>query len=262
MGRNDLTAYREQHDSIREEFKRQAASWGKNEISPHLQWVVERLGLQPHFEALDVAGGTGLLSRAISPYIKSVVALDITPEMLEQGRNEANRQGIANVSFEPGAAEDLPYPAASFDMVVTRFSLHHFKSPDVVLREMVRVCRPGGRLVVIDIVAPEDKELAARYNHVERLRDPTHTQALSPSDLKKTIEAAGVQIVNYYSREVENSLDGWLDFTKTESSMRQQIIELIQRDLDGADETGMRPFLNDGKLMFMHTWGIVVGEKR
>src|SRR5207244_1480683 len=161
--------------------------------------------------------GTGLLSRAISPHVKRVVALDITPEMLARGRSKANRQGITNISFEQGAAEDLAYLTASFDMVVTRFSVHHLKNPDVVIREMCRVCRHEGKLVVIDLVSSEDKELATRHNDVERLRDSSHTQALSPTALKKIIENAGVKILNYYTREVENSVDDWLDFSHTEA---------------------------------------------
>ena len=261
MASRDLSAYRNQHDSIREEFKRQAASWAKDEISPHLQWVVDRLDLQPHFEVLDVAAGTGLLSRAISPRVKQVVAVDITPEMLAQGLSEARRQSITNISYEQGAAEDLPYPTGSFDMVVTRFSVHHFQSPEVVVREMCRVCRSGGTLVVIDIVSSGDEELAARYNEVERLRDSSHTQALSPGSLKTLVENAGLEVINYYSREVENSLDEWLDFTQTESGKRQQILDLMNGELSGGEKSGMRPFLNQGKLMFMHTWGIVVGKK-
>jgi ubiquinone/menaquinone biosynthesis C-methylase UbiE len=262
MIENDLTAYREQHNTIREEFKKQAANWAKNEIiSPHLRWVVERLALQPHFEVLDVAAGTAMLGRAIAPYVNKVIAVDITPEMLSHGRDEAERQQIANITFEEGAAEDLPYPSDSFDLIATRFSVHHFKSSEVVLREMARVCRPGGSLVVIDIVAAEDEELAARYNEVERLRDSSHTQALSPSGLQKLVADAGAEVVNYYSREVENSLEEWLEFAHTRANAREDIIKLMQRDLIGLGLTGMRPFISDDKIMFMHTWGIVVGKK-
>jgi hypothetical protein len=67
--------------------------------------------------------------------------------------------------------------------------------------------RQGGTLVVIDIVSSEDEKLVGRYNYMERLRDPSHTQALSPSGLKKIIEDAGAKILTYYSREVENSID-------------------------------------------------------
>lgn len=262
MADRDLSPYKEQHDSIREEFKNQAGSWGKSEISPHLQWVVDHLDLRPHLEVLDVAAGSGLLSRAISSRVKRVVALDITPEMLAQGRSEASRLEITNISFEQGAAEDLPYLPASFDMVVTRFSVHHFKSPAAVIQEMCRVCRDGGELVVIDIVAPEDEKLAASYNSVERLRDHSHTRALSLSGLKQVVENAGVKIIHNYSREVENSVDEWLDFTHTKASTRQQILELLQQELKGVGETGMRPFFNENELMFMHTWGVIVAAKR
>jgi ubiquinone/menaquinone biosynthesis C-methylase UbiE len=263
MTQNDLSAYQQQHETIRQEFKKQAANWGKSEsLSPHLQWVIERLTLQPHFEVLDVAAGTGLLGRALSPRVKMVTAVDITPEMLAEGRSEAERLGISNISFELGPAEDLPFPDSSFDMVVTRFSLHHFKSPEVALREMARVCRSGGSLVVIDIVAAEDEELAAHYNRVERLRDSSHTEALSPSRLQNLIQDAGIVITNYYSREVENSLDEWLDFAQAKAYARQEIVNLMQRELIGLGPTGMRPFINDDKIMFLHTWGIVVGEKK
>lgn len=262
MADRDLSAYREQHEAIRREFKKQAPNWGKNEIPPQLQWVVERLDLQPHAEVLDVAAGNGLLSRAIAPHVKRVVALDITPEMLAQGRDETNRAGITNISFEQGAAEDLHYPTDSFDVVATRFSVHHFQFPEAVLREMWRVCRRAGKIVVIDLVSSEDKALAAQHNHLERLRDASHTQALSATDLKRLLESVGVKITNHYSLEVENNLNDWLDFTRTPYAERQQVIEAMHRELKGDEITGMRPFLHENKLMFRHTWAIVVGEKR
>jgi ubiquinone/menaquinone biosynthesis C-methylase UbiE len=199
VAKPELSDYQNQHASIREEFKKQAASWGKNEVSPQLRWVVERLDLEPEDEVLDVAAGTGLLSRAISPHVKRVVALDLTPEMLAQGRSEVARQKIENVQFEQGAAERLPYADASFDMVATRFSVHHFQNPGAVVQEMWRVCCPGGSLVIIDIVSSEDRDLAKRYNDLERLRDPSHTRALSPNGLKSLVENAGTKILNYYS---------------------------------------------------------------
>lgn len=71
--------------------------------------------------------------------------------------------------------------------------------------------------------------------------------------LRKVIEEADVRIINYYSREVENSAVEWLDFNRTEGIARQQILELMQRDLDGVSESGMRPFFKENKLKFMHT---------
>lgn len=261
MTGRDLSDYQAQHDSIREEFRKQAPSWGRDRTSAHLEWVVSRLALRPEFEVLDVAAGTGLLSRAIAPHVKHVVAVDITPEMLAQGREDAARDGVSNVRFETGAAEDLPYPDDSFDMVATRFSIHHLVRPGMAIAEMHRVCRAGGSLVVIDIVADEDAAVAARYNGVERTRDTSHIRAYSPSGLRSLVADAGVEVTSYLSLDVEMGVDDWLDFTHTEGERRRTILELLERELGGGEITGMRPVRRDGTLLFLHTWGVVVGRK-
>lgn len=257
----DLSAYRGQHAAIQEEFKKQAPQWQQHENSPHLRWVIEHLDLQPHFEVLDVAAGTGILSRALATHVQRVVALDLTPEMLAQGQREADHSSLNNIRFEQGAAEKLPYPAESFDMVATRFSIHHFQSPNAVLQEMARVCRPNGQLVVIDLVSPEDLKLATRYNNLERLRDSSHTWALSASGLRRAVAGLGLEIVAEYVREVEMHAANWLDFTRTEPGPRQSILNAWHGELQGLGQTGFQPFLREGQLMFQHHWGIVVGKK-
>ncbi|MEO8190940.1 MAG: methyltransferase domain-containing protein [Acidobacteriota bacterium] len=258
----DLGDFERQHETVRAEFTRQAASWGRDVISDDLRWAVDRLGLERDDDVLDVAAGTGLLSRAIAPRVRSVVALDLTPEMMAEGRRAADREKISNVRFEKGAAEDLPYDPSSFDMVVTRFSVHHFQNPGAVLREMARVCRTGGRVAVIDIVAPEDTELAAHYNHLERLRDPSHTRALSASELDRLVQESGIRISGKFLRDVANSLEEWLDRTATPVAAREQIVRDLQTELDEGPSTGMRPYLRDDRLMFLHTWSVVVGVRR
>src|SRR5436190_1162750 len=79
-------------------------------------------------------------------------------------------------------AARLPFPDAQFDVVVSRFAFHHFDDPAAVAREMARVSRPGGLVAVIDMAA-EDGRIAARRDELERIRDPSHTRALEPSEL-------------------------------------------------------------------------------
>jgi ubiquinone/menaquinone biosynthesis C-methylase UbiE len=261
MTTTTLAGLRRQHESIREEFRKQAPHWARNEITPDLRWVVGRLQLQLSLRVLDVAAGTGLLSQAIAPYVKSVLAADLTPEMIGQARRQAELSETANITFEQAAAEALPHSADAFDMVVTRFSIHHLQEPDVAFREMARVCRPSGKIAVIDLVSPEDEDLAARYNSLERLRDPSHTRALSPGQLQAALEEEGVRIVDYFTREVQMNAHDWLDFTQTEPASRNRILDAFKAELSGMGETGFRPFLDHERLMFIHTWGIVIGEK-
>jgi ubiquinone/menaquinone biosynthesis C-methylase UbiE len=254
-----------QHDIIRREFGQQAARFGEKGLTlsnqAYLQWMVAQLGLQPHFEVLDVAAGTGHLSRAIAPHVKRVVGLDLTPEMLAEGRREAEQQGLKNLMFEQGEAECLPYPNDAFDLVVTRFSLHHFAAPRGPVQEMVRVCRPGGRVAVIDLVSPDDPAAAATYNHLECLRDPSHLRALTADELQRLMREAGLAIVHTVPRDVEVHLDRWLDLTRAAPEARQAIREALTQELQGLKITGMRPYMRDQELKFLHAWLIVVGLK-
>ena len=118
---------------------------------------------------LDVAAGTGHVARRLAPSVRAVVALDATRAMLEQGR----AQGVPNVIFVQGDAASMPFLDGSFDMVVSRFAVHHFEDPAVQVAEMRRCLRPGGRLAIADLVA--DPAAAAEQNRLEALRDPSHT---------------------------------------------------------------------------------------
>lgn len=261
MAGRDLDAYRNHHEAIRQEYGRQAPNWATTEISPHLRWVVGNLDLRPDFAVLDVAAGTGLLGRAIAPHVGRVVAADITGEMLARGREESERDGLTNIVFEHGTAEDLPYPDDAFDLVATRFSAHHFLRPEAVISEMRRVCRSGGKVAVIDLTSPEDERLAERYNGLERLRDRTHTRALSARELDELVREAGLGIVARHSREVEMNADRWLDTAQAGPAERAEILAAMNAELGGSGATGLRPFVRDDELMFVHFWEMIVAEK-
>jgi SAM-dependent methyltransferase len=254
-----------QHDVVRKEFGQQAAHFGEPGLTlsnqDYLRWMVGELELQPHLHVLDVAAGTGHLSRAIAPHVQRVVALDLTPEMLAQGRREAEQEGLVNVLFESGEAEQLPYENEVFDLVVTRFSVHHFADVLGPMREMVRVCRRGGRVAVIDLVSPDDPATAAMHNHLERLRDPSHVRALAAGELQRLMREAGLSVVHASCRDVEVHLDRWLDLTHTAPAARALIREALSQDLQGIKPTGMRPYMDDRELKFLHTWLMVVGLK-
>jgi SAM-dependent methyltransferase len=254
-----------QHEVIRREFGKQAAHFGEPGLTlsnqEYLRWMVDQLALQSHFEVLDVAAGTGHLSRAIAPHVKRVVALDLTDEMLAQGRREATQQGLANVVFELGEAESLPYPGASFDLVVTRFSLHHFADVRGPVQEMARVCRPGGRVAVIDLVSPADPVVAQAYNHLEHLRDPCHLRALTVHELHRHLRDVGLTIVHTAPRDVEVTLERWLEMTQAAPEARQTIRAALTEDLRGIRTTGMRPYMRGQDVKFLHAWLVVVGAK-
>lgn len=251
-----------QHAAIRREYRIQAEAWSRRPIDAHLAWVVEQAPWDPAWRVVDVAAGTALFARAIAARVGSIVAVDLTAEMLTRGRDLSRAQGLTNIRFEQAAVERLPFADASFDAVVTRYSVHHFCEPAVALREMARVCRADGQLVLVDMVADHDPRVANRHNELERTADRTHTAMLSPQRLIAEVVDAGFALEKYVSREVDMVFDAWQPQLALESAERQVIRTALEEELAGRGESGMRPIVRDGVLVFRHTWGIVIARRR
>ena len=88
------------------------------------------------------------------PHVRQVVGIDLTPDLLRLGADRLREAGVPNVLLQEGNASDLPFLDGTFDLVLCRSALHHFRDPAGTVREMARVCRPGGRVVVSDLVPP------------------------------------------------------------------------------------------------------------
>ena len=250
---------------IQKAFSAQAGKYGDGSLTlareDYIKWMVDSLPVEPDFEVLDVAAGTAHVGRGLAPRVKHVTAFDVTPEMLAEGAAAAARAGIENMSFESGNAERLPFEDGSFDLVVARFAIHHFVEPSVQVAEMARVCRASGFVGLIDMVSPAEAELAGQYNYWERVRDPSHTEALSAEGLAGLISGAGLVQTHVDFTEIEVDLEKWLGLTEPGEGAERAIRSALEQEIGGGCATGLRPFARDEKLKFRHVWMIVVGRK-
>jgi ubiquinone/menaquinone biosynthesis C-methylase UbiE len=200
-------------DRILDQFTRQATPFSTaNTITDAnaLRMIVTAGAPKPTDTVLDVACGGGIIVCAFAPEVKHATGIDMTPAMLDRARQLASEKGITNVSWDQGDVGALPYADGTFDIVVTRFSMHHFLDPIAVLREMKRVCAPGGRVVVVDMYASDDRAKALEWNRLEKLRDPSHVRCLTLPELKGLFGQAGLPApeATYYELrdEVQNLL--------------------------------------------------------
>jgi SAM-dependent methyltransferase len=154
--------------------------------------IVTAAAPTPDDTVLDVACGGGIVVCAFAPHVRHATGIDMTPAMLDRARQLATEKTINNVTWDRGDVAALPSADGAFDVVVTRFSMHHFLDPLSVLREMVRVCAPGGRVVVIDMYASDDPAKAAEWNRAEKLRDPSHVRCLTLPELKGLFGTVGL----------------------------------------------------------------------
>jgi ubiquinone/menaquinone biosynthesis C-methylase UbiE len=253
------------HNSIiRQEFSKQASHFGKRGLTLSsqeiLSWIVDTLPLDESYRVLDVAAGTGHLSRAIAPHVKEVVAVDITPEMLAQAHQATAESNLDNITIKGGDAKALPYPNEHFDMVVSRLAIHHFAEPIVQLREMVRVCKPYQMIGVIDLLSPEDENLAETYNHLERLRDPSHTVALSKTQMGRVLGEVGITVESIEAKDIVVDFENWVQMTGTQPKTVEYIRSELMGDIEGGPKTGMRPFMENDSLKFLQIWSIIIGK--
>ena len=118
-------------------------------IVPMAEHLAEAAGLRPGDRVLDVATGSGNAALAAARYGAEVTGVDYVPELLERGRARAAAEG-AGVTFAEGDAEDLAFPDASFDAVLSALGVMFAPDQERAAAELVRVCRPGGTIGLVN----------------------------------------------------------------------------------------------------------------
>ena len=165
--------------------------------------------------ALDLGCGGGHVSFALAPVVREVVAYDLSEAMLAAVKQEAAARGISNLTTRQGAAEALPFEDASFDFVATRYSAHHWHDVPAALRQARRVLKPGGTLMVMDAVAPENVLCDTFVQTVEMLHDPSHVRDYSVREWLDMLMAAGFSPTEPSRWRVRLQFNGWIERMQT-----------------------------------------------
>lgn len=165
---------------------------------------------------LDVGTGAGALALALAPFVREVVGLDPVPELLELARERA----VPNSEFVEGDGTALPFRDGDFDLAGTHRTLHHVGRPDLVVAELTRVTRPGGRVLVVDQLAPADPGEAAALHEFETVRDPSHVRLLSAAELRELFATDGLDLLRERREEAGRELSAYLDLAGCEGERR------------------------------------------
>lgn len=250
-----MTESADVHRQVQEQFGATAAAYTRSAghgDATALAFLVSLAAPQPADVALDIATGAGHTALAFAPYVREVVAYDLTAAMLAETAKTAAARELANVVTRQGPAEELPFADASFDIVTVRLASHHFADNARAVREMARVARPGARILVVDNYGPEDAVLDGQLQEIEKLRDASHVRSYTLSVWNQVLRDAGLQIEREITDRYTESERGmhfaeWVSRSKTPpdrvaklrgifGNASPALRKLLSIDIDG-DET-------------------------
>lgn len=219
------------HDAARERLAGAAEAVAKQtarrqaELEERISRLVEPSGNE---RALDAGCGAGALALALAPHVREVIGVDTVPELLEQARLlAADRE---NVEFVEGDITQLPFDRSSFDLVGTMRTLHHVRRPELVVAELTRVTRLGGRILVVDQIAPVDPLAAIELDRFERARDSTHTRLLPDADMRHAFEANGLVLLRSEVTREQRGLDRYFELAACTGEAEERARDLAPGD--------------------------------
>ena len=157
----------ERREASQQFFATSAGQWDRlrDELFGHEFVPGALLGLLPsHWIVGDLGCGTGALLPTLAPHVARVIGVDASGEMLAAARERV--QALTNVDLRVGTLEALPLADASLDAVTLILVLHHVPAPALALTEAMRVLKPGGQLLIVDMTAHERDEYRQRMGHV------------------------------------------------------------------------------------------------
>lgn len=251
----------EHQANIVDQFSRQAVPFSEQPAHSQeafINLLLEMSGVGEQDTVLDVACGPGLVATAFAARAKQVAGIDLTPAMIERARQIQQEKGLTNMSWQIGTVLPLPYPEAAFSLVITRYSFHHFLEPQAVFAEMVRVCAPGGRVLVADVIMlPEKREFLDRE---EKLRDPSHTRTLTADELCRMAKELHLKDIKTKFFQSVRNLNAHLQASFPNPGDEAKVRQIFREDI-GKDELGLSARWQGDEIYFAYPIMVLAGRK-
>lgn len=260
---NRNAAAQEKMRQVQSQFSAVAADYVTSQVHANgadLIWLVKAAALTGTERVLDVATGGGHAAFALAPSASDIVALDLTRPMLEVAQAEAQARQLHNISYLEGDAQALPCEDDSFDVVTCRHASHHFPDVQQAAHEWARVLKPGGKLVLIDSISPEESDADALLHEIEILRDPSHVRNHRFSVWTALLREVGFTMHEIYEWGVFLDIPSWTQRMRTPPES-VAFIEMRLRSASTATRERLGIIEQNGVLGFTLPIALIMGVK-
>ncbi|UNM97392.1 class I SAM-dependent methyltransferase [Ignatzschineria rhizosphaerae] len=206
------------HQSVYEQFDEQANSYLTSAVhasGEDLEALQKYLSHSKAANVLDLGCGAGHVSFNVAPKVQSVTAFDLSDSMLEVVKNSAKERGLNNISTVKGNVESLPFDSQTFDLIISRYSAHHWHDVEQALREVRRVLKPNGRVIFIDVVSPGHPVFDLYLQTVEVLRDTSHVRDYPAGEWIEMFNNARLFLKNSESFRLRLEFTSWIERMRT-----------------------------------------------
>lgn len=216
-------------EAVDRQFGAQAGAYLNSAVHAQgedLQRLARRLAACPQAKVLDIGCGAGHASFTAAAQVAEVTAYDLSGEMLAVVAQAANGRGLANIRTVQGVAEALPFADGEFDWVISRYSAHHWRDVGQALREVRRVLKPGGKVMVMDVVSPGYPLLDTHLQTIEMLRDTSHVRNYSGGEWLSLFSDAGLMTERVTRGRLSLEFSSWITRMRTPTHFVDAILAL------------------------------------
>lgn len=253
------------NEAVQSQFSRQAQKYEASPVHANgedLAWIVEAAALTGTERVLDVGTGTGHTAMALSQRARTVAGADLTERMVESATSLAEKRGLVNVQFVVSDVVRMPFPSSYFDLVTCRFAAHHFIDPDGAVAEIARVLKPGGRIILVDHIAPESPKLDQFINRLDWLRDASHVREWTIPEWLDKLRQGGIESKVVKTWDLPLEFDWWIQQSSPTKQRIEEIVDMLQNADDDAKTAFHIRLDGDGQpLQFSLQCSLIQGGK-
>jgi SAM-dependent methyltransferase len=220
---------------IREQFNKQAERFAQFELTRNetiFRFIVEFCQFKGSDTLLDVACGSGAFVSFCSTILKHAVGVDISDELIKHAKCNSDIAKLSNTNFFCCDVEKLPFPDASFDVVTCRSAFHHMENRGIVMGEIARTAKKGGKICIQDMISYECSDVNDFFERMEKCIDLSHFRALSKTDIKNLFAAKNIKTERVFETVLTHNLNDYVRHAYQSKSQLDRLSEIVSAGLN------------------------------